>query len=218
MTVGSGEQSALTYTIPASQSAGSGYRLRVVGNSAEKVDATPGPAFAVNVLPTAFLAEPGELTIVETATTTLKMTFTGTPPYNFTLTDGQIGTAPTSLFELTVKPIKMTTYQIAGLTNGCGSGTFSGTVAVSVIPLLAVDPARGPVVTVLPNPATDQVRVETSLSGLHTVILYDVLGREQLRRTFEKSADVGLRDLVKGVYVYRVITPTGGLIGRLLVE
>jgi len=50
------------------------------------------------------------------------------------------------------------------------------------------------------------------------VILYDVPGREQLRRSFGKSTDVGLRSLAKGVYVYRVITPVGAVEGRLLVN
>ena len=72
--------------------------------------------------------------------------------------------------------------------------------------------------TVLPNPATEQVRVETSLNGPHSVILYDVLGREQFRRPFEKSLNLSLQTLVKGVYIYRVVTPDGAVEGRLLVD
>ncbi|MEZ0486832.1 T9SS type A sorting domain-containing protein [Fibrella aquatica] len=216
--VGSGTQADIAYTIPASQSAGSGYLLRVVGNTAEKVETTPGQVFTVNVLPTGVIAAGGDVSILQTTTTTLRLTFTGTPPYSFTLSDGQTGTSPSSPFEVTVKPDKTISYEVTGLSNGCGTGTFSGSVAITVIPLLAVDPARGPVVTVLPNPASEQVRVETSLGGAHSVILYDVLGREQLRRSFEKSTDVGLRTLAKGVYVYRVITPVGAVEGRLLVQ
>ncbi|WP_375446292.1 T9SS type A sorting domain-containing protein [uncultured Fibrella sp.] len=218
LTIGAGTQNTLNYTIPASQSAGSGYRVRVVGNTGEKVETTPGPAFTVNVVPTASIVAAGDTSILQTTTTRLRLSFTGTPPYNFTLTDGQTGTASASPFDVTVKPDKTITYGISGLANGCGAGTFSGKVAINVIPLLAVDPARGPVVTVLPNPATEQVRVETGLGGSHTMLLYDVLGREQLRRTFEKSTDVGLRNLMKGVYIYRVITPVGAVEGRLLVN
>lgn len=218
LTIGTGSQNTLTYTIPASQSAGSGYRVRVVGNTGEKVETTPGPAFTVNVLPVASIVAAGDTSILQTTTTRLRLSFTGTSPYNFTLTDGQTGTASASPFEVTVKPDKTITYGISGLSNGCGSGTFSGKVAITVIPLLAVDPARGPVVTVLPNPATEQVRVESSLSGSHTIILYDVLGREQFRRAFEKSTDVGLRTMTKGIYIYRVITPVGAIEGRLLVN
>ncbi|NID08829.1 T9SS type A sorting domain-containing protein [Fibrivirga algicola] len=216
--VGNGTQNSLTYTIPANQPAGTGYRLRVVGNKAEKVDVTPTAAFAVNVSPTAVLSASGDLSILQTTSTTLRLTFTGTPPYTFTLADGQTGTTAVSPFELTVKPDKTATYGLAGVANGCGSGTFSGSVAVTVIPLLAVDPARGPVITVLPNPTTDQVRVETSLPGIHALVLYDVLGREQIRRTFQQSADVGLRVLTKGIYIYRVISPDGAVEGRLLIE
>ena len=217
-TVGTGAQPSLTYTIPASQLAGSNYRLRVVGNTAEKVETTPGAGFAVNVLPTATLAASGDTSIIQTTTARLRLTFAGTAPYAFTLTDGQTGTAPTSPFEVAVKPDKSVVYGISGLSNGCGAGTFTGRASITVIPLLATDPARGPVVTVLPNPASEQMRIETSLSGPHDVILYDVLGREQLRRSFQKSTDVGLRTLVKGIYIYRVITPAGAVEGRLLVE
>jgi hypothetical protein len=189
-----------------------------MGNTSEKVETTPGPAFAVKVLPTASIRAMGDTSIVQTATARLGLTFTGTPPYAYTLTDGQTGTASASPLDVTVRPDKTTAYGLAGLTNACGAGTFAGNATITVIPLLAVDPARGPVVTVLPNPATEQVRVETSLGGPHNVILYDVLGREQLRRTFEKSTDVGLRTLAKGVYVYRIITPAGAIEGRLLID
>ena len=216
--VGTGTQTALTYTIPVSQSAGSGYRLRVVGNTAERVETTPGPVFAVNVLPTASLVAAGDTSILQTTSTKLRLTFTGTAPYAFTLTDGQTGTAPSSPVDLTVTPDKTATFGIADLSNSCGTGTFAGRVSITVIPLLAIDPARGPVVTVLPNPATEQVRVETSLNGPHNVILYDVLGREQLRRPFEKSLTMGLQTLIKGVYIYRVVTPAGAVEGRLLID
>ena len=216
--VGTGTQTALTYTIPVSQSAGSGYRLRVVGNTAEKVEATPGAGFAVNVLPTANLTAAGDTSILQTTTARLRLTFTGSQPYNFTLTGGQAGTASSSPFDVTVTPDKTATFGIVGLSNSCGAGTFAGRVSITVIPLLAVDPTRGPVVTVLPNPATEQVRVETSLNGPHSVILYDVLGREQFRRPFEKSLNLSLQTLIKGVYIYRVVTPDGAVEGRLLVD
>ncbi|MBO0939546.1 T9SS type A sorting domain-containing protein [Fibrella sp. HMF5335] len=218
LTVGTGSQSPLSFSIAETQSAGSGYRLRLVGNTAERVETTPGSAFAINVKPTATLAAVGDSSILQTSTARLRLTFTGTAPFQYTLTNGTSGTASATTDELTVKPDQTTTYAIATVANGCGIGTVSGKQTITVIPLLAVDPSKGPVVTLLPNPASETVRVETSLTGPHDVILYDVLGRERLRRPFQQQADVSLQSLTKGLYVYRIITPKGAVEGRLLVE
>ena len=219
-TVGAGSQSPLSFSIAENQPTGTGYRLRVVGNTAERVEATPGPAFAINVKPTATIAAVGDSSIVQTSTARLRLTFTGTAPFQYTLVNGTAGVANTATEELTVKPDQTTTYAVAAVTNGCGVGVVTGkqTQTITVIPLLAVDPNQAPVVTLLPNPASESVRVETSLSGPHDVLLYDVLGRERLRRHFQKQADVSLQTLAKGIYVYRIITPKGAVEGRLLVE
>ena len=217
-TVGSGASSPLSFSIAESQSAGSGYRLRVVGNTAEKVETTPGLAFAINVKPSATLAAVGDSSILQTGTARLRLTFTGTAPYQYTLTNGTTGTANATTEELTVKPDQTTAYAVVAVTNGCGTGVVSGKQTITVIPLLAIDPSKGPVVTLLPNPASDAVHVETTLSGPHDVILYDVSGRERLRRQFQQQADLSLQTLAKGIYVYRVITPKGAVEGRLLVE
>ncbi|MBO0933991.1 T9SS type A sorting domain-containing protein [Fibrella aquatilis] len=216
--VGSGATSPLSFSIAEGQSAGAGYRLRVVGNTAERVETTPGPAFAINVKPTATIAAVGDSSIVQTSTARLRLTFTGTAPFQYTLTNGTAGVANAATEELTVKPDQTSTYAVATVANSCGVGTVSSKQTITVIPLLAVDPAAGPVVTVLPNPASETVRVETSLGGPHDVILYDVLGRERLRRHFQQQADIALQSLAKGIYVYRIITPKGAVEGRLLVE
>ncbi len=217
-TVGSGATSPLSFSIAENQSAGSGYRLRVVGNTVEKVETTPSPAFAINTKPTATIAAVGDSSILQTSTARLRLTFTGTAPYQYTLTDGTVGTANATTEELTVKPDQTTTYAVVAVTNGCGAGVVSGKQTIMVIPLLALDPAKGPVVTLVPNPASEAVHVETTLSGPHDVILYDILGRERLRRQFQQQADLSLQTLAKGIYVYRIITPKGAVEGRLAVE
>lgn len=218
LTVGTGTQNPVSFSIVETQAAGSSYRLRVVGNVPERVETTPSPAFAINVKPTATLAAVGDSSILQTSTARLRLSFTGTAPFQYTLTNGLTGVANTTTEELAVKPEQTTTYAVAAVTNSCGAGVVAGKQTINVIPLLATDPAKGPVVTLLPNPASEAIRVETTLSGPHDVVLYDVLGRERLRRSFQQQADVSLQTLAKGLYVYRIITPKGAVEGRLLVE
>ena len=72
--------------------------------------------------------------------------------------------------------------------------------------------------TVLPNPASDVVRVETNLSGPHELVLFDVLGREQVRKPFQRSTELPVGNLGRGLHVYHVLTPSGAVVGKVLVE
>jgi hypothetical protein len=96
-------------------------------------------------------------------------------------------------------------------------GTSLGQQRINVIPLLSIDPAA-PSVTLLPNPVSDVLQVETRLPGPHELLLFDVLGREQVRRPFQQRTQLSVQGLGRGVHVYHVLTPQGALLGKIVVE
>ncbi|AWW00545.1 LamG domain-containing protein [Arcticibacterium luteifluviistationis] len=71
-------------------------------------------------------------TIVEGQSTTLDLAFTGDSPWNYTLSDGTMGTSITSPLSLDVYPTASQTYTVNSVSNLCGTTGGSGSVGVSV--------------------------------------------------------------------------------------
>ncbi|MBK8884444.1 MAG: SprB repeat-containing protein [Bacteroidales bacterium] len=71
------------------------------------------------------------------ASTTLTATFTGTPPYTFTYTDGTTPVTviahPTGVYTVSVSPLVNTTYTLTSLTDGNScTGVLSGSAVISI--------------------------------------------------------------------------------------
>lgn len=72
-------------------------------------------------------------TITEGQAATLNLSFTGSSPWNYTLSDGTVGTTYTSPVNVTVYPTASQTYTINSVNNLCGTSGGSGSVGVSVV-------------------------------------------------------------------------------------
>lgn len=72
-------------------------------------------------------------TITEGQSATLSLSFTGSSPWNYTLSDGTTGTAYSSPVNVTVYPTASQTYAINSVNNLCGTSGGSGSVGVSVV-------------------------------------------------------------------------------------
>lgn len=72
-------------------------------------------------------------TITEGQSATLSLSFTGSSPWNYTLSDGSTGTTYTSPVNVTVYPTASQTYTISSVNNLCGTSGGSGSVGVSVV-------------------------------------------------------------------------------------
>ncbi len=110
--------------------AGATYQVYAKGTANGCYSARARVKLVVNTSPT--LALLGGTTINYGQTTTLQLRFTSTPPYGYTLSDGTSGSAVDSLVTVSVKPLKTTTYQVANVTNNCGSG-LPGNPATAVV-------------------------------------------------------------------------------------
>ncbi|MBO0937355.1 T9SS type A sorting domain-containing protein [Fibrella sp. HMF5335] len=109
---------------------GATYQVYARGTANGCYSARAKVKLVVNTSPT--LALLGGTTINYGQTTNLQLRFTSTPPYAYTLSDGTSGTAVDSLATVAVKPLRTTTYQVANVTNNCGSG-LPGNPATAVI-------------------------------------------------------------------------------------
>ena len=83
----------------------------------------------------------GTQTILQSQPANLTLAFTGTSPWNYTLSNGISGTTSTTPLNIVVSPSQTTTYTIASLSNSCGTGTTSGSAIVTVGPSYVHTPA-----------------------------------------------------------------------------
>ncbi|MFY7911067.1 MAG: LamG domain-containing protein [Emticicia sp.] len=74
----------------------------------------------------------GTQTVQPSQTANLTLSFTGTSPWNYTLSNGTSGIAYSSPLNISVSPTQTTTYTITSLSNSCGSGSASGSATVTV--------------------------------------------------------------------------------------
>ncbi|MEZ0608098.1 T9SS type A sorting domain-containing protein [Fibrella sp. WM1] len=94
---------------------------------------SPRVAIRVFVLGPPTLALSGSTTVTLGQTATLTLTFTGNGPYRFRLSNGLSGTAQKDT-TVRVTPSSTTVYQVAEVSNNCGTGlpTSSATITVQV--------------------------------------------------------------------------------------
>lgn len=121
----------------------------------------------VRQLPTATLT--GSRDVFEGESAQLNIAFRGDGPWTFTYADSLRSfevTTNANPHLVTVTPARTTTYRLTGVTNGCGTGSVSGTVTIRVLPVLGVEPTDPllDAVRVYPVPTEQNVTVE--LDGL----------------------------------------------------
>jgi gliding motility-associated-like protein len=87
-------------------------------------------------IPTASMS--GNFTIEQGDDVYVPVTFTGTPPFSFTYTDGTTTTTktgiPTKKYFLPLSPLDTTIYSITQFSDSKCSGTYSGSATVNVVP------------------------------------------------------------------------------------
>ncbi len=104
----------------------------------------------INDRPTGTIALSGSSAICNGSNSSVRLTFTGSAPFNYTLSDGTSGTANSSPATVSVSPTTTTTYTLTALTDasGCSASNLTGNAVVTVN-----NPAVG-TVTASASPAT----------------------------------------------------------------
>ncbi|GAB3640692.1 Ig-like domain-containing protein [Spirosoma arcticum] len=113
----------------------------------------------------------------------LKLTFTGSAPYSYTITGGYTGTSLTNDTTITVLPRGNTTYQVNAVRNGCGIG-------------LPGNPATAVVTVRIPTVATGAVTNSTLCVGMSLTVPFTTTGQFNPGNTFRYEL-VSLADSTK---------------------
>jgi hypothetical protein len=148
----------ITATIPANTPAGTGYRIRVVGNTPATTGTDNGTNITMNALPT--IAVGGDTTTCSGAGVTLTAsggnTYTWSPAAGLSASTGNT---------ITASPTTTTTYTITGIdANGC-SNTATKTVAVNTaITAFTITPSAASIC------AGDSVLLTSNVTGTTTIL------------------------------------------------
>ncbi|WP_460951834.1 Ig-like domain-containing protein [Spirosoma daeguense] len=94
----------------------------------------------------------------------LELKFTGSGPYSYSLTDGYVGTCRRSDTTIVVQPRGNTTYQVLGVSNGCGLG-------------LPGNPATASVTVRVPTVSTSALTSATFCAGTSVEVPFTTSGQ-----------------------------------------
>jgi hypothetical protein len=161
-----------------------------------------------NIIPTATIT--GDQKIGLDQETKLSVNLTSHAPWTFKLSDGKEYTATKSPFEITVKPLTTTTYNLSEVSNICGTGTVSGTAKIEVI-ILSTEEERELSVEVFPMPSSEicNWKIETPQVTTASVELIDVTGSSQFSeisntRSQTHQGSINLTNLKAGTYFLKL--------------
>ena len=125
----------------------------------------------VNTTPTLSLAAPVPVVNLGLRVP-LRLTFTGSAPYSYTISGGYSGTSRTNDTTIAVLPRGNTTYQVAAVTNGCGTG-------------LPGNPATAVVMVRVPTVATGSLASSTLCVGTSLTVPFTTTGQFNTGNTFQ---------------------------------
>ncbi|MBO0952153.1 Ig-like domain-containing protein [Fibrella forsythiae] len=147
----------------------------------------------INTNPTLGLL--GSTTVNYGQTASLRLRFTSSPPYAYTLTDGTSGIATDTLSSVSVKPLQTTTYRVASVSNVCGNG-------------LPGNPATATIFVNIPTVSTQALTVGTVCAGTSFAVTYATTGVFNTGNAFK----VQVADTTSKNYVDASATSTGSTI------
>jgi Secretion system C-terminal sorting domain len=202
-----GNSNPLKALIPADLPVGAEYRFRIVASDKDVTSTT-------NLYPleirkgvtarfdtTAYYFEPNK-------PVTVKIIFTGTAPYGFTLGSDEINAkqfnANSSPYLLTVNPISSVSYKIFRVANSeCGIGTILPQNTVTLQLITSIEELSEMGINVFPNPTSDILKIESN--GKTEITLFDIAGKTMLAKSFNSSnEELNLQNLPTGQYLLRV--------------
>lgn len=121
-------------------------------------------------------------------------------------------TAITGATNTTYKPTEVGNYNVKVSTNGCSSSASDNYYYLSTA---VFNNARARSIKIYPNPVSNQLKIEfdKSLASRITIIIYDLNGREVMRRNQVYSgSDFNLTRFIKGPYTIKIIDGSGKLL------
>lgn len=153
----------------------------------------------VNTAPTLALTGSADVNLGEQLP--LRLTFTGTAPYSYTLSGGYTGVARTADTTLFVQPRGNTTYQVLAVANGCGLG-------------LPGNPATAIVTVRVPTVTTSALTTSTLCAGTQLSIPFTTTGAFATPNAFGAELAT-VADTAKKVDIPVSASATGSVLATL---
>lgn len=177
------------------------YRFRVVPNS-NLFDIIPTNLFAFNLPATASFT--GNLSIPFDTIATIKLQFTGTPPYLYKLNSLPENTTNEPEITLNLKQKNGTIYSIEKVANACGVGKILGNNKFTILEPLALEEENSSI-RIYPNPTYDDITIE-NLTGkiIKTQFeLKDISGKKILNKVLiiNEKEKISIQDFPNGTYI-----------------
>ncbi|MFN8349814.1 MAG: metallophosphoesterase [Spirosomataceae bacterium] len=136
ITLAEGGAGSLTVTVPENSETGDGYRVRILAN-VNGIDQGVSAAFPIRRKPSANLS--GEATIEAGKPTNLVVTFSGSAPWTYRLSDNSSATTSVNPLTISVTPLVSTAYVLNSVNNTCGEGEVRGSARIAVIPRITAN-------------------------------------------------------------------------------
>lgn len=161
-----------------------------------------------NIIPMATLS--GDKKIDYDQETKLAVNLSSHAPWTFKLSDGKEYTATKSPFEITVKPLSTTTYNLTEVKNICGTGTVSGTAKIEVI-ILSSEEEEGVNINVYPMPTAEicNWQIQTEQASTVALTLLNMNGQTQIEqsspiRSQKHTGTIDLSTMKSGTYLLKI--------------
>lgn len=205
--IGTGTQSPIISTIPATAPVGGSYRIRVIATGGSAITLVPTNPFFLGRRPSAVLSGGGTFPLKPGEEILLVIRFGGDGPWTYTLSDNTTGTSAVSPVLLTVTPQLTTTYTLKSVSNTCGEGSVSGSAFANVIITSLEDPLKSGV-SFFPNPLANRLNINITNTNASEWQLVDIQGRIlksdrwKPRPAYEEAIDT--QAFPTGVYFIKV--------------
>jgi hypothetical protein len=202
-----GNTNPLKAFIPADLPVGSNYRFRITSSDKDATSTTNFYPLEIRQGMTArfdtsvYYFEPNK-------PVTVKIIFTGTAPYGFTLGSDEINAkqfnANSSPYLLTVNPISLVSYKIFRVANSeCGIGTILPQNTVTLQLITSIEELKEMGINIFPNPTKDVLKIESDDKNID-ITLFDMMGKKVLEKIINLRTDeISLHNLPSGTYLLR---------------
>lgn len=214
--IGEGRISPILISFPEDIKAGDNYKIRFIADN--KTNELTTNSFAIQLKSSATISTKTPQ-ISEGAEGNLNLKFTGSPPFDFRLSDSTIHHTTKSELDLIVKPLETVTFSVLSVKNICGNGKTEGVAKIEVKKIILInEQGNSHLIKVFPNPATEHFVISSNSKVISDFCLFDAKGRLVEEMKFYEEQKILTKNLHKGVYYYRM--KSGKLInsGKIVVQ